>query len=145
MTSTAQVSKPPADAVSISFKQTSVKKGSVWEVTPDATGLQKSPLISSEVTTESSQTVSVDEDAVKPKATKPRDASSPKRRHGHGAAATAAAEGPIETLTYRDPFAGVYKKYGLNSSTFFITSICSLHFWDTGTFSARMDDIFLAE
>ncbi|KAI0933046.1 hypothetical protein AcW1_000017 [Taiwanofungus camphoratus] len=111
VTSTAQVSKPPADAVSISFKQTSVKKGSVWEVTPDATGLQKSPLISSEVTTESSQTVSVDEDAVKPKATKPRDASSPKRRHGHGAAATAAAEGPIETLTYRDPFAGVYKKY----------------------------------
>lgn len=38
----------------------------------------------------------------------PRDASSPKKRHGHGAAD--AAEGPIETVTYRDPFAGVYKK-----------------------------------
>lgn len=35
------------------------------------------------------------------------DASSPRKRHGHAAA----AEGPVETLTYRDPFAGVYKKY----------------------------------
>lgn len=39
---------------------------------------------------------------------KPRDASSPKKRHG---GAAAAAEGPIETMSYRDPFAGVYKKY----------------------------------
>jgi hypothetical protein len=36
-----------------------------------------------------------------------KDASSPRKRHGAGAA----ADGPIETLTYRDPFAGVYKKY----------------------------------
>ena len=35
------------------------------------------------------------------------DASAPRKRHG----AAAAAEGPVETLTYRDPFAGVYKKY----------------------------------
>lgn len=35
-----------------------------------------------------------------------KDASAPRKRHG----AAAAAEGPIETLTYRDPFAGVYKK-----------------------------------
>ncbi|KAH9920537.1 nitrite reductase [Epithele typhae] len=35
------------------------------------------------------------------------DASTPKKRHG----AAAAAEGPVEALTYRDPFAGVYKKY----------------------------------
>lgn len=35
-----------------------------------------------------------------------RDASSPKKRHG----AAAAGEGPIETMSYRDPFAGVYKK-----------------------------------
>ncbi|KAI0757771.1 nitrite reductase [Daedaleopsis nitida] len=35
------------------------------------------------------------------------DASAPKKRHG----AAAAAEGPVEALTYRDPFAGVYKKY----------------------------------
>ena len=34
------------------------------------------------------------------------DAASPKKRHGHAAA----AEGPVETLTYRDPFGGVYKK-----------------------------------
>ncbi|KAH9947040.1 nitrite reductase [Amylocystis lapponica] len=44
-----------------------------------------------------------------PASTKPRDASAPKKRHGHAAAA--AEEGAIETLTYRDPFAGVYKKY----------------------------------
>ncbi|CAL1707574.1 unnamed protein product [Somion occarium] len=43
--------------------------------------------------------------------TKPRDASSPRKRHG----ASAAAEGPMETLTYRDPFAGVYKKYIFSS------------------------------
>jgi hypothetical protein len=35
------------------------------------------------------------------------DASTPRKRHG----AAAAADGPVETLTYRDPFAGVYKKY----------------------------------
>ncbi|OSD05584.1 nitrite reductase [Trametes coccinea BRFM310] len=40
---------------------------------------------------------------------KTHDASSP-RKH-HGAAAAAAAEGPVEALTYRDPFGGVYKKY----------------------------------
>ncbi|KAH9891345.1 nitrite reductase [Cubamyces lactineus] len=39
---------------------------------------------------------------------KPHDASSPKKRHG---AAAAAAEGPVEAVTYRDPFGGVYKKY----------------------------------
>jgi hypothetical protein len=43
----------------------------------------------------------------KPDAPK-KDASSPRKRHG---GAAAAADGPIETLTYRDPFAGVYKKY----------------------------------
>ncbi|KAI0668754.1 nitrite reductase [Trametes maxima] len=40
-------------------------------------------------------------------APKPHDASTPKKRHG----AAAAADGPIEALTYRDPFGGVYKKY----------------------------------
>ncbi|KAI9062280.1 nitrite reductase [Trametes sanguinea] len=40
---------------------------------------------------------------------KTHDASSPKKRHG--AAAALAAEGPVEALTYRDPFGGVYKKY----------------------------------
>ncbi|KAI0329154.1 nitrite reductase [Cubamyces sp. BRFM 1775] len=39
---------------------------------------------------------------------KPHDASFPKKRHG---AAAAAAEGPVEAVTYRDPFGGVYKKY----------------------------------
>ncbi|KAI0770919.1 nitrite reductase [Trametes elegans] len=38
---------------------------------------------------------------------KPHDASAPRKRHG----AAAAADGPIEALTYRDPFGGVYKKY----------------------------------
>jgi hypothetical protein len=37
-----------------------------------------------------------------------KDASTPRKRHG---GAAAAADGPIETLTYRDPFSGVYKKY----------------------------------
>ncbi|PIL30050.1 hypothetical protein GSI_07962 [Ganoderma sinense ZZ0214-1] len=36
------------------------------------------------------------------------DASAPKKRHG---AATTAADGPVEALTYRDPFGGVYKRY----------------------------------
>ena len=40
------------------------------------------------------------------------DASTPRKRHG----AAAAAEGPVEALTYRDPFAGVYKKYDLSNS-----------------------------
>ncbi|EMD41313.1 hypothetical protein CERSUDRAFT_146196 [Gelatoporia subvermispora B] len=39
---------------------------------------------------------------------KPKDSSLPRKRHG---AAAAAEGGPLETLTYRDPFAGVYKKY----------------------------------
>ncbi|KAH9855728.1 nitrite reductase [Lenzites betulinus] len=38
---------------------------------------------------------------------KPHDAATPKKRYG----AFAAADGPVEALTYRDPFAGVYKKY----------------------------------
>lgn len=33
-----------------------------------------------------------------------KDASSPRKRHGPH------IDGPIETLVYRDPFAGVYKK-----------------------------------
>ncbi|EPS95679.1 hypothetical protein FOMPIDRAFT_57024 [Fomitopsis schrenkii] len=37
------------------------------------------------------------------------DASAPKKRHGPNN--TYSEDGPIETLTYRDPFAGVYKKY----------------------------------
>ena len=37
------------------------------------------------------------------------DASAPKRRHGGTATA---ADGPIEALTYRDPFGGVYKRSG---------------------------------
>ena len=36
------------------------------------------------------------------------DASTPKKRHG----AAAAADGPVEALTYRDPFGGVYKRFG---------------------------------
>ncbi|OCH89826.1 nitrite reductase [Obba rivulosa] len=43
---------------------------------------------------------------------KPKDASAPRRRHG---VATIAENGPVETLTYRDPFAGVYKKYIFNA------------------------------
>lgn len=46
-------------------------------------------------------------------ATKPHDASAPKKRHG----AAAAADGPVEALTYRDPFAGVYKKYSISHSS----------------------------
>ncbi len=36
------------------------------------------------------------------------DASAPKKRHGGGAAV---ADGPVEALTYRDPFGGVYKRF----------------------------------
>ncbi len=36
------------------------------------------------------------------------DASSPRKRHGLAASVEASG---VETLTYRDPFAGVYKKY----------------------------------
>ncbi|EJF58500.1 nitrite reductase [Dichomitus squalens LYAD-421 SS1] len=35
------------------------------------------------------------------------DASAPKKRHG----GAAAGDGPVEALTYRDPFVGVYKRY----------------------------------
>ena len=35
------------------------------------------------------------------------DASAPKKRHG----AAAAVDGPVEALTYRDPFGGVYKRF----------------------------------
>ncbi|KAI0353217.1 nitrite reductase [Trametes cingulata] len=47
------------------------------------------------------------QDPVTNEGNKPHDASAPKKRHG----AAAAAEGPVEALTYRDPFGGVYKKY----------------------------------
>ncbi|KAI0081228.1 nitrite reductase [Panus rudis PR-1116 ss-1] len=36
-----------------------------------------------------------------------RNASSPKKRHGYAAV----MDGPVESLVYRDPFGGVYKKY----------------------------------
>ena len=45
----------------------------------------------------------IDAKTVKPKA----DASSPKKRHGLAASVETIG---VETLTYRDPFAGVYKK-----------------------------------
>jgi nitrite reductase (NAD(P)H) len=76
-----RVPSPKAEAVSLPSKDVSSDKSTVWAVTQDET-----------------------KDATTPK---PRsDASAPKKRHG----AAAAMEGPIETLTYRDPFAGVYKK-----------------------------------
>ncbi len=53
------------------------------------------------------------QEAVASAATKPHDASAPKKRHG----AAAAADGPVEALTYRDPFAGVYKKYSISHSS----------------------------
>lgn len=88
-----------AESVSITREKTSSGK-SVWEVTAPSTEASLT------VTKEASQTTS---DRPRSPSEKPiRDASSPKKRR-HGVAA--AAEGPIETLTYRDPFAGVYKKY----------------------------------
>ena len=62
------------------------------------------------------------------------DASAPRKRHGQAAA----AEGPIETLTYRDPFAGVYKK------CVHIRFICILvlNLALVGTSSVRMASIF---
>lgn len=87
-----------AESVSITREKTSSGK-SVWEVTAPSTEASLT------VTKEASQTTS---DRPRSPSEKPvRDASSPKKRR-HGVAA--AAEGPIETLTYRDPFAGVYKK-----------------------------------
>ena len=53
-----------------------------------------------------SQAAVADAKTVKPKA----DASSPKKRHGLAASVDTIG---VETLTYRDPFAGVYKKYVL--------------------------------
>ncbi|KAI0364905.1 nitrite reductase [Pilatotrama ljubarskyi] len=50
---------------------------------------------------------SAPQDPVPNEDNKPHDASTPKKRHG----AAAAADGPVEALTYRDPFGGVYKKY----------------------------------
>lgn len=60
--------------------------------------------------TDSSQTVAKPQTAATSvEEKKPRaDASSPKKRHGVSASVEASG---IETLTYRDPFAGVYKKY----------------------------------
>lgn len=68
-------------------------------------------------------------------ATKLHDASAPKKRHG----AAAAADGPVEALTYRDPFAGVYKKYSISHSSWSMgLRLTALHRCALDTSSAPM-------
>lgn len=86
----------PADAVPILNTQLDPLKSKVWEFTE---GTFSRAMGNDETDREKESTKNV-------KSPKPNDASSPRKRHG----ASAAAEGPVETLTYRDPFAGVYKK-----------------------------------
>ncbi|KAI0789354.1 nitrite reductase [Abortiporus biennis] len=87
-TTSVRIQKPASSSSGPSSQdQTISNKPRVWEITPTGSPLQPS----------------------KTKLNTRADASSPRKRHG--AAAAAIAEGPVETLTYRDPFAGVYKKY----------------------------------
>lgn len=98
-----QVKAPgPATSAPISHNQKSGNKHGVWEITSEAPTAQHASIASTRPTA--------------PDGTEEM-ASAPKRRHG----AAAAAEGPIETLTYRDPFAGVYKK--------FVSSYIFSRFW----------------
>ncbi|KAF7795297.1 hypothetical protein EIP86_006451 [Pleurotus ostreatoroseus] len=95
-TSQQAVTKPsPATSVPLSHNQRDPFKPKIWELTEN-----KSPESDSLITTKASDGAQSADKAT-------NNASSPRKRHGHGAA----AEGPVETLTYRDPFSGVYKKY----------------------------------
>lgn len=105
--STSTVKKPaPASSVPLSHNQRDPFKSKVWEIKEgpsDPTG--GTPMLT--VTKSSAEATSAMEDRVaKEDVSKRPDASSPRKRHGHGAV----VEGSVETLTYRDPFAGVYKK-----------------------------------
>ncbi|KZT68487.1 nitrite reductase [Daedalea quercina L-15889] len=103
----------PANSEPISWNQRDANKPPVWEVAPgpiDATS--PSLTVSKDTASPSTSTPQEDKNSPSPttsdRASSPKaDASAPKKRHAHGPP----EDGPTETLTYRDPFAGVYKKY----------------------------------
>ncbi|THH20470.1 hypothetical protein EUX98_g8578 [Antrodiella citrinella] len=86
-----RVKRPvPATSKPLSHDQQDLnKKAKVWEITEDAAVVNGSGIGS-----EADKIAAIGEAA-------------PRKKHGMAAV----ADGPIETLTYRDPFAGVYKKY----------------------------------
>ncbi|KIP04506.1 hypothetical protein PHLGIDRAFT_31334 [Phlebiopsis gigantea 11061_1 CR5-6] len=90
---TFNVTKP---SVPLSHDQRNPSKTKVWEIMEGSSD-------------HSATALTVEKSANDAKNDNPKraDASSPRKRHGQAAA----AEGPVEALTYRDPFAGVYKKY----------------------------------
>ncbi|CCM02699.1 uncharacterized protein FIBRA_04805 [Fibroporia radiculosa] len=96
-----------ADAVSISRKQRDANRPNpVWETTT-ALAETQAPMTAdgshgSDTTTNMITGLNSGSDVKVP-----RDVTSPRKRHG----TTVAADSRVETVTYRDPFAGVYKKY----------------------------------
>ncbi|KAJ3551241.1 hypothetical protein NM688_g4815 [Phlebia brevispora] len=101
------VKKPaPTTSEPLSHNQCEPFKFKVWEFSEGTSAASgNGPSLAVVKATDAPQ--SSDKVSAEATSNKPKDASAPRKRHGHAAA----AEGPIETLTYRDPFAGVYKKY----------------------------------
>ena len=98
----------PATSAPLSHNQTDPNRPKVWEFsegTPASSGNGTGISLTVTKAVDGGKQEAED-DASKSARAKARDASSPRRRHGQAAA----ADGPVETLTYRDPFAGVYKK-----------------------------------
>ncbi|EKM57614.1 uncharacterized protein PHACADRAFT_182112 [Phanerochaete carnosa HHB-10118-sp] len=106
------VRKPaPATSAPLSHDQRDPFKGKVWEVKESAAEpVSAAPTLT--VTAPADDASSVQNGSgvdgkENGEVQRRADASAPRKRHGHAAA----TEGPVETLTYRDPFGGVYKKY----------------------------------
>lgn len=67
------------------------------------------------------------------------DASSPRKRHGMTASVESSG---VETLTYRDPFAGVYKKYVRVIHALMVVPEIESLTYVVGISSRRMESIF---
>lgn len=93
----------PATSAPLSHNQRDPFKSKIWEIKEAAA----EPVSAAPTLTVTKPLDGAEQSSGAGETPKRADASSPRKRHGHAAA----AEGPVETLTYRDPFAGVYKKY----------------------------------
>ncbi|KAH7886820.1 hypothetical protein F5I97DRAFT_1058573 [Phlebopus sp. FC_14] len=92
---------PPAAAVPLTRKSSSANGKPVWEIS-----VQEAPNGNSVPGVESAGIIITSSTSATPSdASSQQNGSTKKRRHGP------ASDGPIECLTYRDPFSSVYKKY----------------------------------
>lgn len=96
----------PANSAPLSHNQRDPFKNKVWEYKEGASEPISNATTLTVTKPANDSSPAADNSKAKDEEPKKADVSSPRKRHGHAAA----AEGPVETLTYRDPFSGVYKK-----------------------------------